>query len=445
MLGRLLLLLALVACAAAGVPVYVMLPLDTVKKDGSAMSNRDQILSWLTQIKTKTATKGVVLDVWWGIVQQSGPTSYNWRGYEDVAGLCAELGLTFVPIMSFHQCGGNVNDNFNVPLPGWVTAQAGKDIFYKDREGHVDQEYISLGVDGTSGLFEGTNATPIELYQAFMQSFVSNFAPFIANSTIEHVQVSAGPAGELRYPAYQSSQWKFPGVGEFQNYDQHMLAQLSTAATNAGHPEWGHGGPDNAGTYSDWSAPFWEDGEENNYASDYGRFFLSWYSQALIAHGKAVIGAAKAAFQPKGLSFALKVSGVHWQYKTHSHAAECTAGYYNTDGNNGYADIAAMFKNGGATLDFTCFEMTDASQPTGNCGPAELVDQVISAVRNVGGHVSGENALPSYSSDKYDQIVKQARHFSGDIHGFSYLRLSDTLFQGGNLGTYANWVNQMTQ
>lgn len=39
-------------------------------------------------------------------------------------------------------------------------------------------------------------------------------------------------------------------MGQFQCYDQYMLNSLSKAADEAGHPEWGYGGPHDAGMQS---------------------------------------------------------------------------------------------------------------------------------------------------------------------------------------------------
>ncbi len=39
-------------------------------------------------------------------------------------------------------------------------------------------------------------------------------------------------------------------VGEFQCYDRRALASLKAAAVAAGHPEWGNGGPADAGSYN---------------------------------------------------------------------------------------------------------------------------------------------------------------------------------------------------
>ena len=51
------------------------------------------------------------------------------------------------------------------------------------------------------------------------------------------------------------------------------------------------------------------------------------------------------------------LQGLHWLYKTDHHATECAAGYYNTNHNDAYGNIAAMFKTVGASFDFTCMEI----------------------------------------------------------------------------------------
>lgn len=95
---------------------------------------------------------------------------------------------------------------------------------------------------------------------------------------------------------------------------------------------------------------------------------------------------------------AIKIAGIHWWYGTYSHAAECTAGYFNTDNNNAYLDFEDDFIGYDFVFDFTCLEMTDASQAGANayCEPQELVRQVINAVKLGGGSISGENALERY-------------------------------------------------
>lgn len=48
---------------------------------------------------------------------------------------------------------------------------------------------------------------------------------------------------------------------------------------------------------------------------------------------------------------------MHWWYKTASHAAELTAGIYNSCNRDGYAAIMSMLSKHGAVLNFTCAEL----------------------------------------------------------------------------------------
>lgn len=79
-----------------------------------------------------------------------------------------------------------------------------------------------------------------------MADFARTFADFMPK-LINQVQVGLGPAGEMRYPSYQLDKWHYCGIGEFQCYDSFMLADLKQAAIQAGHPDWGYAGPNNAG------------------------------------------------------------------------------------------------------------------------------------------------------------------------------------------------------
>ena len=66
----------------------------------------------------------------------------------------------------------------------------------------------------------------------------------------------------------------------------------------------------------------------------------------------------------------VKLAGVHWWFKSRAHAAELTAGYYNTRERDGYADLMAVLKRNTARLSFTCVEMRDCEHPPeGRCSP----------------------------------------------------------------------------
>lgn len=80
---------------------------------------------------------------------------------------------------------------------------------------------------------------------------------------------------------------------------------------------------------------------------------------------------------PGAVHLSVKCAGIHWWYKSASHAAELTAGYYNPRGRNGYAKILATCRDFGAGLNFTCVEMRNSEQPAhAHCGPEELLKQV---------------------------------------------------------------------
>ena len=91
-------------------------------------------------------------------------------------------------------------------------------------------------------------------------------------------------------------------------------------------------------------------------------------------------GHAMYEFAPRGEQVALgiKLAGVHWCCKSRGHAAELTAGYYNTAQRNGYEAIIRLMRRHGAHLSFTCVEMRDCEHPAdGHCSPEQLLDLII--------------------------------------------------------------------
>lgn len=106
---------------------------------------------------------------------------------------------------------------------------------------------------------------------------------------------------------FAACRWRFPGVGEYQCCDKYMLADLRAAARAAGHPEWGHGGPHDAGHYNSRS---WETGffvsQGGNWQTEYGHFFLSWYSGLLVRHARRILGVAAEVLNKPGRPRMLK-------------------------------------------------------------------------------------------------------------------------------------------
>ncbi|GJS42752.1 putative reverse transcriptase domain-containing protein [Tanacetum coccineum] len=139
--------------------------------------------------------------------------------------------------------------------------------------------------------------------------------------------------------------WRYPGVGEFQCYDQYMLKSLTKAAEAREHSFWARG-PENEGSYN--SRPH------------------------ETAHGDWVLTLAKLAFE--GICITTKINTLelveklvsaghpdpicfHWWYKTAGHFAELTACFYNPSNHDGYAAIMQMLKKHGVALNFKSAQM----------------------------------------------------------------------------------------
>ena len=595
--------------------MFVMLPLDTINSDGVFRYAASRwFLPALQQLK-ESGIHGVAVDVWWGAVERR-PRRYDWSGYRQLFDIIAALGLKLQVVIAFHACGGNVGDNAEVPLPGWVVAAGERDpdIFFTDRPresspGQRNRECISLFAAEEPGLLKGRSA--MQCYVDFMRAFRDEFIGEVGE-LIEEVVIGAGPCGELRFPSYpEPNGWRFPGCGEFQCYDRRALASLARAASAVGQPEWGNAGPHDAGTYNcgpDETGFF--QGWGGRWDSEYGRFFLKWYSQALVDHGDKMMNATASVFNiassrtddnddgngggsggntttnttttttsgdggggddskvndggsgdvsmqlddpplpprnttttmamsvendsssdaapsrqgsgsggqlpspttittdandggggnttttatttttttttttmyymngegefaptnttvvnnnntpasattnslggggsggtmgggvvsrpasynsfrsssiseglntledwtwpsPAGtpVCITLKIAGVHWWYRTRSHAAEVTAGYYNCEGQRGYDAIIHLCARYGANLTLTCVEMCDSQHPPeALCGREGLLRQVREVAAAAGVEVGGENALPCFMPNVIDEIALQ--------------------------------------
>ncbi|KAL6656702.1 hypothetical protein ACP70R_004482 [Stipagrostis hirtigluma subsp. patula] len=437
---------------ASYVPVFVMLPLGVVTLENE-LEDAEGLRAQLRRLRD-AGVDGVMVDVWWGIVEGAGPGLYEWRAYRELFRLVQAEGLKLQAIMSFHACGGNVGDAVSIPIPRWVreVGDDDPDVFYTSSAGVRNREYLTIGVDDQP-LFYGRTA--IQLYADFMKNFRENMADFLDSGLIVDIEVGLGPAGELRYPSYPESQgWEFPGIGQFQCYNKYLAADFKAAAAEAGHPEWEL--PGDAGDVNDTpeDTGFFA-AEGGTYLTEQGRFFLAWYSGKLLEHGDRVLDEANRAFLGCRVKLAAKVSGIHWWYRHPSHAAELAAGYYNLDGRDGYRPVARMLsRHDGALLNFTCAEMRDSEQPEeAMSSPERLVRQALSAGWGEGVDVALENALSRYDRSGYNQMLLNARPNGarvGDggapprrVAAVTYLRLSDELLAGKNFRIFRTFVRKM--
>lgn len=225
-----------------------------------------------------------------------------------------------------------------------------------------------------------------------------------------------------------------------------MRASLQASAEAINKTEWGRSGPIDSGQYNQFPEEtgfFRRDGSWN---SDYGHFFLEWYSGKLLEHGDQILSAAERIFHNTGAKLSGKVAGIHWHYRTRSHAAELTAGYYNTRTRDGYIPIAKMFSKHGVVLNFTCMEMRDREQPeNANCSPEGLIQQVKMAAKVAGAELAGENALERYDAGGYSQVLATSRSDSGNgLTAFTYLRMNRKLFEAENWRQLVEFVKSMS-
>ncbi|XP_071692805.1 beta-amylase 8 [Rutidosis leptorrhynchoides] len=401
----------------AYVPVYVMLGTGLINKF-CQLVDRDAVRKELRFLKS-LRVDGVFVDCWWGIVESQGPQKYCWSGYRELFNIIHEFELKLQVGLAFHEYGGNDNGEIPVSLPQWVLdiGKENNDIFFTDREGRRNTECLSWGID-KERVFKGRSGA--EVYFDVMRSFRTEFDDMFIEGLITGIEIGLGPAGELKYPSFSEKMgWSYPGIGEFQCYDKYMQESLCKASNLRGHDNWGRC-PENAGSYN--SHPH-ETGffcEKGDYDSYYGRFFLRWYAQSLIDHANTVLSLANLAFEE--IQISVKIPGVYWWYKSTSHAAELTAGYYNPANQDGYSALFQFFKKYSVVVKFVCsgVHLYDRNYES-LADPKGLTWQVLNSAWDVGLTVAGQNASPCYDKEVFMRLVETAKPSDDpDHHHFAY-------------------------
>ena len=432
----------------SAVPVYVMMPLD------SALSNPKMSYTSIEQALYKLHQKGItgiMIDIWWGICEPQ-PEIYHFDSYLPIFSLCKQIGLKIQATISFHACGGNVGDTVNIPLPSWVhQASETYPFWFCDRSGNLGKEYISFGADHIPVLpckNNIQNRTPLQAYGSFIEAFVKEMKnEAYMESTIVELQIGMGPCGELRYPSYPQTRWQFPGIGEFQCFDEYLLKDLKQNVQEKGSDfvKQNVMPPEHTGHYNDkiWGNKFFQkDAWQAN-----GLFFMRWYSAKLIQHGEDVLEEARKVIpiEEKKIKLALKISGIHWWKFTRSRPAEATAGYMIRPGLTVYEEIAQLCKSYDVVLDFTCLEMRTVDQPflKARCGPCQLVQEVFRHAYKSKVMIAGENALERLDWPAFVQIISAYKRTKARAYGFTLLRLGENMVQEENLQTIGRFVDQM--
>ncbi|KAG4999089.1 hypothetical protein AAZX31_08G025400 [Glycine max] len=433
-----------------GSPVFVTLPVNSIGRDGRVA--RPKAMMFSLKALATAGVEGVVIEIWWGLVEKKKPRVYDWRGYEELVAMACKCGLKVRAVLAFHQHGTGPDDPNWMPLPLWVLDEIQKDteLAYCDRFGQRNIEYISLGCDILPVL---CGRSPIQAYADFMRNFRDTFESLLG-VVITGVQIGMGPGGELRYPSFSSQEpnlaWSHE-LGEFQCYDKYMLASLNASARNIGKREWGNGGP--FGSESLMQNPEHTDFFRNDGGSwdtPYGKFFLEWYSDMLLLHGERICREAETIFRGTEVHISAKLAAIHWHYAMQSHPSELTAGYYNTSNRDGYLPIARMFSKYGFSMCCSCFEMQDAVtqkiNPDGS--PEGFLRQLLLVARLCDISLEGQNFSTNLDDGAFTQVLKMSKFYSDGIEkrpfSFNFVRMDKRLFESRNWDRFTRFVRQLS-
>lgn len=427
-----------------------------------------EVSNW-TEFSNQLATveaygvDAVTVDVWWGKVEAAGDNQFNWSYYDQIFQVITSRGLDIVPIFSFHQCGGNVGDTCNIPLPSWlwgkytgatlngVTLDA-NGLKHRSEQGNYSNETVQGWA---------TQLVQNE-YQAFTQAFVARYGTTYA-TRMQEINVSLGPAGELRYPSYNShdSGTGYPTRGALQAYSplaiksfqQWALAKYSTlAGINAA---WGSTvttitqvqPPSNAGF-------FFSSGDYRT--TQYGKDLIDWYNKSLVDHGERMLDTVLAALGSSfpGAEIGYKIPGVHWSMTGPTpRAAEVAAGLiqtsvdmYAVNTGRGYANIVGLANRvadsgRGVILHFTCLEFNDENFAPQFSQAKTLVGWVGAEAGRQGVKIKGENALAGgiTSNNGWDNVNQAFDNFP--YLGMTVLRVGEVA-SGTGATRYAQFIQK---
>lgn len=175
-----------------------------------------------------------------------------------------------------------------------------------------------------------------------------------------------------------------------------------------GHAFWARI-PENAGHYNcrPHDTEFFR--ERGDYDGYYGRFFLNWYSQLLVEHADNVLSLASLAFSETQI--VVKIPTVYWWYRTVSHAAELTSGYYNSANQDGYSPVLNLLKKYLVTVKFVCTGLAPTYQENDDAlaDPEGLSWQVTNSAWDRGLTLAGENTPTCFDREGLLKLVEQAK------------------------------------
>lgn len=420
-----------------------------------------EVLDWNAFDQQLTTAKAmgvnaVSVDIWWGKVEGGGDQIFDWSYYDTFVQHVENAGLHWVPIMSFHQCGGNVGDNCNIPIPGWIWSHysgvSAEDMRYRSEQNNDSVETVSLWKD----------ALVVDEYIEFMNAFEAHFSSKAYMT--DEINISMGPAGELRYPSYNGHDTGtgYPTRGAFQSYSNPAKASFIAWTINkygslvAINNAWGFSlsstaeiaPPQNANQFI---------ANSDHFNMQYGRDFVRWYHNSLKLHGITMMDAAIAAFNGpfNNVELGYKIPGIHWQMGAqsgYSRSAEIAAGLIPTDvdlnasatahGYDSIIGVASNYQSSGrhVVLHFTALEMDNQNYSPQYSKAKDLVFWVAAGAADQNVSIKGENALAGgVSSDTGWNNIENAFNYAS-YSGMTILRIGDVTNGGTGEYRFSNFI-----
>ncbi|MCC7531141.1 MAG: family 14 glycosylhydrolase [Candidatus Melainabacteria bacterium] len=447
------------------ITINVMAPLLVgTPTDMGGASSRQEVEQFKTLLRDAKArgVKGVSIDVWWGLVELT-EGNYTWGYYRQLFQLIIDAGLKVVPIISTHQCGGNVGDGkIFVPIPEWVWPKLAKMV----PSGKVEAvQYVSERGNACAEVVSAfATHLILDSYRKLFSAFRDEFADIAKH--IAEINISLGPAGELRYASYKdddNSNW--PNRGALQCYSQLAIASLRAWVLEKYGVEsevakaWGFAEmePEDVAPPTD-AGDFFK--RKQHVKTVYGRDLLQWYHETLLKHGRMVMSAALEIFDAdgspfKGIDLGAKIPGVHWRMGEwvdgkvvlSDRLAEIPTGLIRVNAKEwssdelgrGYKSVVSFFKelndlakHTRVVLHFTCLEMPDGADGKKALSLANsLVRWVGAEAKRQGVPIKGENALNfTLPVPQSWDLMRSALALPGQdgvYEGLTLLRIGDVL------------------
>ncbi|PPF88186.1 hypothetical protein C5B96_03080 [Subtercola sp. Z020] len=447
----------------------------------------------LTEFKRIGGT-GISVDVWWGKAALS-PTTYDWAYYDKTFAAITAAGLGIVPVMSFHQCGGNVGDDgdcktpITIPSFVWAPVTVGGAVGTRPADNYYQSEYGNISRETVSPWGIATSRTYQQMTD-FMNAFESHFSSGSTDfsGSVSEIALSAGASGELREPSYNAHDAGVAGAPA--SYPNRGVLQTYSPAAKASFTEWvlsKYGSV--AGAAAAWGIPgltldtisapndhenFFTSGAFKNIT--YGKDFTTWNTQSLVGHGRRVLNAAISAFDGafSTVDLSEKIPGVHWQTMAASgirRVPEVAAGLISTASDmnsaatgHGYNTILSMIGDVNVHGDgihsvthHIVLHYTELEKPNlVDDGPfrgaysaaADQVGWIADAAWNAGVQLKGENALNGGLYGDGDASHAGWSHireaFDRDpvrrFFGLTVLRLSDVATPGAASSGMADFI-----